>query len=72
MSRLGCSVALVHHVVNFFNFAKTRAKSILSNSFDKFKLTTMGIKGLYGYCLREVKESYQTVSILEEIAKYQR
>lgn len=32
----------------------------------------MGIKGLYGYCLREVKESYQTVSILEEIAKYQR
>jgi hypothetical protein len=32
----------------------------------------MGIKGFYGYCTREVKQSYKTVNILEEIAKYKR
>lgn len=32
----------------------------------------MGIKGFYGYCQREIPESFKTINILEEIEKYKR
>lgn len=57
-------------------FRKSTSCSNLRNNFTFLRrhstLFNMGLKGFYGYCLKEVKDCHRTVNIIEEIAKYRR
>lgn len=67
---LDCSQACVQKIENCTSCSDHRLK--FTFILRHLTLFNMGLKGFYGYCLKEVKDCHKTVNIIEEIAKYRR